>query len=58
MNRRQKLIRKLEELFLHFRGSMVSNFDASDLEGQGVDSCQFDLIEETSRGSMYFQAMS
>jgi hypothetical protein len=37
---------------------MVSTFDASQLLGQDVDSCQFDLVEETSRGSMYFQPMS
>ncbi len=37
---------------------MVSRFDADELRGQGVDSCQFDLVEETKRGSTYFQPMS
>ena len=58
MNRREKLVRKLEELFLHFRKCMVSNIDANELNDQGVDSCQFNLVEETRSGSMYFQPMS
>lgn len=58
MNRRERLVAKLEELFFHFRGSMISNLDACNLHDKGVDSCQFDLIEETNRGSMYFQPMS
>lgn len=37
---------------------MVSHFDASELYHQGVDSGQFNLVEETIRGSMYFQPIS
>ena len=58
MDRREQLSRKLEDLFLHFRSSMVANPDAEDLYHQGVDSCQFNLIEETIQGSMYFRPMS
>jgi hypothetical protein len=58
MNRREQLAAKIEDLFLYFQSSMVSNFDARELHYQGVDSCQFNLIEETNRGSIYFQPMS
>lgn len=37
---------------------MVSNIDANELYDQGVDSCQFSLVEETKWGSTYFQPMS
>jgi hypothetical protein len=33
---------------------MVSHFDASELYYRGVDSGQFNLVEETIRGTMYF----
>lgn len=58
MKTREQLFTRLEDLFLHFQSSMVSNFDADDLSHHGVDSCQFNLMEETVRGSMHFRPMS
>jgi hypothetical protein len=58
MDQRERVSRKLEDLFLHFRSSMVTNPDAEELHYQGVDSCQFNLIGETNQGSMYFGPMS
>ncbi len=37
---------------------MRSNFDAAALSEKGVDSCRFDLKEETIRGGTYFRPMS
>ena len=58
MDRREQLSVKLEHLYLYFRSSMVSNFEAEELQRQGVDSRQFSLVEETTWGSMYFRPMS
>lgn len=37
---------------------MVSNIAASELFDQGVDGCPFNLVEEATWGSPYFQPMS
>ncbi|KAF7505781.1 hypothetical protein GJ744_000452 [Endocarpon pusillum] len=58
MDRRQELFKKVEALFVYFRSSVVSNLPADELHCRAVDICQFNLIEETNRGSMYFQLMS
>ena len=56
MNIREQLLSKLNDLFLHFRSSMVSNFEADEFQPQGIDGCQFNLIEETTRGSLYLMS--
>ena len=58
MDKREQAIRKLEDLFLPFRSSLVTTPGAEELHYQGIDSCQFDLIAETNHGSMSFRPMS
>lgn len=57
MDRRQEMFKRLEVLFVYFRSSMVSNLQADELHSRGVDICQFNLVEETNRGSKYFRPM-
>ena len=58
MTRREQLLDELKDLFLSLRNCLASNFDDAILSEQGIDSCEFDLIEATARGGTYFRPMS